>query len=387
MNFSSDVVVIGGGVVGLSAALAMAKNDLNVVLIDAGPLQVDIKAPDPRVYAINKASIDFLTQISAWEHVPNERKSPYQKMYVWDSQSNSNINFDCRTKGTDNLGFIMEESILRFALLTAIKKQKNITLEPNTIVKNIVDEKNRVQIFGNNNIWEAKHFIIADGKHSPSKKILNITSKEWSYHQHALVATIKTEKVHNDTAWQVFTPEGTLAFLPLTDPNLCSIVWSTRPGHAKHLQELDEETFNQTLEHTFESKLGRTQVISNRFCFPLVMKQAERYSSQNWILVGDAAHSIHPMAGLGLNAGLADVALWYKLTQSNNDNLWGLTMMNQYNRERRTETWKLIVLLESLKMLFTNPLTPVKWLRGIGLNMINQFDIVKRLIIQQAQGI
>lgn len=383
MSQSFDVIVIGGGIVGLSAAAAMSQLGIHVALIDAGPLSANLDSIDPRVYAINHASQSLLQSIGAWDRIEKSRISPYQRMHVWDSLSQAAIDFDARMVGRDRLGTILEESVLKQALLQQISTQ-NICVFPNTTVTHILSTPEAMHINTDKATWQAKLLIVADGAMSTARKLLNIPMRSWPYHQHAIVTLIRTEKPHERMAYQVFHPDGPLAFLPLSDPHLCSIVWSISSAKAQTLMALADEPFAEKLAHVFEAKLGSCKVMGKRHTFPLHMRHTKQYSGSRWVLMGDAAHTIHPLAGLGLNIGLADLNTW--LSYFNNGSVSQIPnkVLGAYQRQRQYDVWQMIALMGGLKALFSNPFSPVVALRGLGLSACHQLLPLKQWFIAQA---
>ena len=214
--------------------------------------------------------------------------------------------------------------------------------------------------------------------------MLNVPITTWPYHQQAIVATIGTEKPHQETAYQVFNTHGPLAFLPLTDSHQCSIVWSTSTAHAQALMVLSDDDFATELTAAFSEKLGRCAVLSRRQQFPLHMRHVERYSGTNWLIMGDAAHTIHPLAGLGLNVGLADLNAWLTNIDAAKSKRWSSKMLGAYQRQRKSAVWQTIAMMSGLKTMFSNPTRPFVTLRGLGLNACNQLSPLKRLFIEHA---
>lgn len=383
MNQSFDVIVIGGGIVGLSAAIAMSQRDFSVALMDAGNLTVDTSHPDPRVFAINHASQSLLSKLGVWQQLDPSRLSPYEHMHVWDAVNKAHIDFDARMVGSDRLGSIIEESIIKEALLRCAAMQ-NISMFPACRITAVQSTPDALTISDNSKSWTTKLLIVADGAASATRGLLGVSLTSWSYHQHALVTLIRTEKPHQNTAYQVFNPDGPLAFLPMADPYHCSIVWSTTPARVKTLMDLSEDKFAEQLTTAFAGELGACSVAGKRYQFPLHMRHAKRYSGPHWLLMGDAAHTIHPLAGLGLNVGLADLAAWLVLSDKNKGQAGSTKMLGAYQRERKYEVWQMIALMEGLKAVFANPLVPVAILRGLGIRACNNLLPLKRLFIGQA---
>lgn len=382
---NEDVIVVGGGVVGLSAALAMHHRGFSVVLIDAGTLSVSSSEVSPRVYAINHASQRLLQQLNVWDRLAKQRLSPYQHMHVWDAVKGAHIDFDTRMIACDRLGSIIDDANLRHALLQEIATQP-IRLLPEASVTAVDVGPEVVEVRAGQHCLSAKLMIVADGALSPTRELLDVPLTQWPYHQHALVATVETEKNHQHTAYQIFTPDGPLAFLPLADEHHCSIVWSSAPHLTQQRMALTEDEFNQQLTTAFQAKLGQTTLISKRHAFPLHMRHVQQYSGPRWLLMGDAAHTIHPLAGLGLNVGLADLAAWLRLLDADNHRLCSKKTLGAYQRQRKYAVWQTIALMEGFKALFLNPLPPIAALRGFGLTMCNQLTPLKRLFIEHATG-
>lgn len=387
MSQQFDVVVIGGGVVGLTAALAMVSRGFSVAIIDAGNLTANSTIPDPRVYAINQASQDLLQELGVWAHLDPERVSPYRQMYVWDAASDAHIQFDARMIASDHLGTIIEESVLKQALLQLLNAKKTeVEFFVNHRVTGLETNEDFIHVSAGQTNWQAQLLMIADGANSPCRQLLQVPLTTWPYHQQAVVASVHTEKSHQQTAYQVFNADGPLAFLPLIQEQQCSIVWSTSSAHAKRVMTLSDEAFNQELEAAFASRLGKVKVMGKRYQFPLIMRHAKQYTGERWLLLGDAAHTIHPLAGLGLNVGLADVATWLACSEKLNTLHAMKKVLGSYQRQRKYAVWQIIAMMDGLKSLFTNPLSPVIALRGLGLKICNGLTPLKRMFIEQAAG-
>ncbi len=385
MTSSFDVIVIGGGIVGLSAAIAMNQQGYSVALLDAGALIADTRSIDSRVYAINNASQSLFDALGVWAHLDKSRISPYRHMHVWDAATTAHIDFDARMVGMDRLGTIIEESVIKQALLHCISLQ-NITMLSQCRVTSVASTDDGVLIKGSDNEWHAKLLIVADGASSVTRQLLGVSVTSWPYHQQAIVTTIRTEKPHQATAYQVFNVDGPLAFLPLADPYQCSIVWSTTPAHAKQLMALSNVEFEEQITAAFFATLGACKVEAKRHEFSLHMRHAKCYSGDNWLLMGDAAHTIHPLAGLGLNVGLADLSAWIDFLATDKQKNWSVKTLRAYQRQRKFQVWKMIALMDGLKTLFANPTAPMVALRGLGLRVCNHLQPLKRLFVEQAAG-
>ena len=381
-----DVIVVGGGVVGLTMALALAQRGSSVAVIDSGQLQAATKTPDARVFALNHASQQLLSSLQIWPLLRHDRLSPYEHMTIWDAAQGAQIEFDCRMIAAEYLGLIVEESILREALLKGLAQLEQVILFPEQSIEKVQQKAESIVLASRSMQWTARQLFAADGANSHCRDLLKVPMTTWSYHHHAVVARVTTELAHQKTAYQVFNPDGPLAFLPLSAPHECSIVWSTTPAEAKKLAAMSETQFNQALTRAFQSRLGKVKASSERHQFPLTMRHVEHYVGDHWVLLGDAAHTIHPLAGLGLNLGLADVADYLQLLDKNQRQAVTKTQLLGYQRQRKYEVWQMIILMQSLKGIFSSTLPAIRLLRGLGLQCFNQLPLLKRLCIGIARG-
>lgn len=386
MKHNFDVLIVGGGIIGLTAALAMANRHYSVAVVDAGPLKIDQVEQDVRVYAINQASERLLTQLKVWQHLDKDRLSPYKHMHVWDSVSQAYIDFDSCFIAAPHLGSIIEESILKQALLRQIALQPSIHLFPYSSITEVLHLAQGIQINSTDKTWEGNLLMVADGANSPLRRQLKVELTTWPYNQQALIATVHTEKTHQNTAYQVFNPEGPLAFLPLADEHLCSIVWSTDNKRAHYLMSLEDDAFNNQLTQAFAQRLGSVKLKSPRHQFPLQMRHVKQYTGAHWLLLGDAAHTIHPLAGLGLNLGLADIHRWLHYLDAAKGPLTAPKILGAYQRDRKHAVWQTILLMEGFKQLFGTSQTFLSTLRGWGLRLSNDTLFLKRLFIEHAAG-
>jgi 2-octaprenylphenol hydroxylase len=227
-----------------------------------------------RVYAINPASQRYLEDLSIWQTISPAAMSLYRHMHVWDAANGACIDFDSRLMGNDRLGVIIEESVLRAALLRAIYNQPEIVVVPHCSIEKITHQPNIVHLHNKTNTWQTKLLIAADGASSVARQCLGIAVTSWPYHHQAIVTTVQTELPHQNTAYQVFHNNGPLAFLPMPDPQQCSIVWSTAPRHAERLMALPDAEFSQQLTAAFMAKLGEVHVVAKRHQFALHMRHA-----------------------------------------------------------------------------------------------------------------
>lgn len=385
-----DLVIVGGGMVGLALAASLRKASLRIAVIESFPPQTSTEQITNRVSALNLASQNLLTELGVWSNLTAIRATAYNDMEVWEKDSFAKIEFSGKNLGLTHLGHIVENHLIQHTLWQNVLSQKNaeiLTALPQTIA---VTDSNAIMTLNNGHMLSAKLIVGADGANSWVRKQADIPLVFRDYGHHALVCNVKTEEPHQNTARQIFARESILAFLPLHNANLCSIVWSQPPKQAEYLTQCTEEEFNKALTVAFDGKLGLCQVKSARHSIPLTARYARDFAKKRIALVGDAAHTIHPLAGLGVNLGFQDVISLAQEIEKNlsmNVDIGEYRYLRHYERWRKTEAVKMLVAMQGLKDLF-NGSNPIKKLvRGIGLSATNQLTPLKEQLIKQALGI
>lgn len=392
---SFDLVIAGGGMVGVSLALSLSKTDLKIALVDQQSLSAQVFSPDspyaPRVSALTEASSRLFQRLGAWEAMTSQRAMPYQHMYVWDSEGTGEIAFDARSAGFKTLGNIVENDVVRNALLEQLAKT-GIECFPNqSTIAYQLGEPHQVQL--DNEKIEARLLVATDGAESRLRKLSGIPSSQKDCLHHAVVTTVETEQYHQDTAWQVFLASGPLAFLPMPsrgEKHFCSIVWSLVPDGADEVLSLDDEAFCQAVECAFESRLGKVLSVDPRFRFPLRQRHARQYHRNRIVLAGDAAHTIHPLAGQGVNLGLQDVeVLSEEIIRAieRGDDFSGSHILNRYERRRMGSNLLMMKSMEGLQNLFAADDIGLRWLRNTGLKWTNSLPFAKDMLIKHALGV
>lgn len=389
---TTDIVIIGAGCVGLTAAIGLAKNGCSVTVIDAAKGEIELTQPELRVSAISVASENIFKALGAWEHLDRQRLGPYQTMKVWEKDSFGKIEFDAHNIGESHLGHIIENNNIRNALIQTAQnlalETNNISLKFETQVSSIHNSEEQVLLtLSDGSPLVAKLCIAADGANSWVRKQLNTPIHFSDYDHHALVATVKVSEPHNNCARQVMLPEGPLALLPLSDSNQCSIVWSSEPQKSHTLLSMSDQAFSNAISAATDSELGVIELQSQRVSYPLTMRYAQEWVQDRVVFMGDAAHTIHPLAGLGMNLGLLDAAALVELVETKDVNSKRLaTQLNKYQGWRKAEAQNYIAAMAGLKELFSgsNPLKKI--IRGIGLSVTNHSQIVKNNITQHAVG-
>lgn len=402
-----DVAIMGAGMVGTALALSLKSASLSIALIDgqvSERLQTSTEMSDsvegfkPRVSALTRASRNLLSEIGVWDGINPQQIMPYQKMHVWDQLGSAEINFDAAELYCDELGFIIENQTLVTALHISTHDQANLTEYFGCLLESIQasNSKSGAHVLSLNN-GQKVHcdlLIAADGANSKVRTTLGMATREWDYRHHAIVATVQTEKPHARVARQRFSESGPLAFLPLQDKHasekFCSIVWSVEPDHAETLMSQSDEQFKQSLEIELESRLGKLEQISKRYSYPLRQRHAKSYVRPGVVLIGDAAHTIHPLAGQGVNLGFKDVkALGEILLKADQDDISinHQSLLRRYNRERQADNLMMMGVMEGFKRVFEQKDPVLRWLRNAGLNWVDKQSFVKKQIVQRAMGL
>lgn len=392
MMQSVDIAIIGGGMVGLALAAAFKDSDLRIAVIEGSvPDETLNELPDVRVSALSRSSETILRKLGAWQGIEQRRAVPYYGMEVWEQDSFAKIEFDAQSMAQPDLGHIVENRVIQLALLEQVQKLENVTLfMPARCATLAVGEQESWLTLDNGQAMTAKLVVGADGANSWLRNQMDIPLTHWDYGHHALVANVKTADPHHSIARQIFTPHGPLAFLPMSQPNMCSIVWSTEPNRAEELLVMSDEAFNKTLTSEFDARLGVCEVVGERAAFPLKMRYARDFVVERVALVGDAAHTIHPLAGQGVNLGLLDAAslaqevltLWKQ-----GQDIGSKRNLRGYERWRKAEAAKMIAAMQGFRDLFSGDHPAKKLVRGIGLSLAGQLPGAKDEIMKRALGL
>ncbi|EFD6070229.1 FAD-dependent 2-octaprenylphenol hydroxylase [Escherichia coli] len=390
---SVDVAIVGGGMVGLAVACGLQGSGLRVAVLEQRvpePLAADAP-PQLRVSAINAASEKLLTRLGVWQDILSRRASCYHGMEVWDKDSFGHISFDDQSMGYSHLGHIVENSVIHYALWNKAQQSSDITLLAPAELQQVAWGENETFLtLKDGSMLTARLVIGADGANSWLRNKADIPLTFWDYQHHALVATIRTEEPHDAVARQVFHGEGILAFLPLSDPHLCSIVWSLSPEEAQRMQQASEDEFNRALNIAFDNRLGLCKVESARQVFPLTGRYARQFAAHRLALVGDAAHTIHPLAGQGVNLGFMDAAeliAELKRLHRQGKDIGQYIYLRRYERSRKHSAALMLAGMQGFRDLFsgTNPVK--KLLSDIGLKLADTLPGVKPQLIRQAMGL
>ena len=399
---SFDIVIVGGGMVGATMACLLRDLDLKIALVDRAKfdvlnLEVTGGKFDPRVSAITTATKKIFLDLKVWTDIEAARCCNYLGMQVWDADGTGCINFSAIDLNQSELGTIVENSILSSALYKQISNQKNLSLlAPMNIASMEVSEGGTRLITDKGQQKTAKLIIAADGANSKIRELCRFSTREWEYNHNAIVTTVKTELAHEQTALQRFIDTGPLAFLPLaveqndSIQNYCSIVWTAIPKHAEYLMQLSDKNFCTELTKAIEGRLGNIEWCDKRFTFPLWQRHSIDYVKNNVVLIGDAAHSIHPLAGQGVNLGFLDAAVLARELHHGIEvgrELSDQTVLGRYQRKRKGHNLGMMWLMEGFKHLFAEQALPIRWLRNIGMSGVDNISVVKNNLARRAMGL
>jgi 2-octaprenylphenol hydroxylase len=422
-----DVLIVGAGLVGATLALRLRTSGLRVGLLDKSELTVNAAAPvgepnetpdnndqppkfDPRVVALTAQSQQLLDHVGVWQKLKQSRHCPYTQMRVWEQHGTGEVEFDASEIHEPALGTIIENALIVGALHTQIadclveQEQSGtpwLTLFMGRGVLKLEQRQEKGRPLSrlhcdDGSLVSAPLIIAADGGNSRLRDLAGFETREWDYGQKAIVTTIRTRLPHDRTALQRFLTTGPLAFLPLAEAadtpqgHYCSIVWSADDPRADELMACDENAFNARLSRAMEGAFGGVDWSDARYVFPLRQRHAKRYVERNVVLVGDAAHTIHPLAGQGVNLGMLDVVALAEALEAGaaarrlpEDSL----ILSRYQRRRIGPNLAMMGLMEGFKRGFGEQSLAVRWLRNSGLSTVNRFGPLRKALARKALGI
>ncbi len=382
-----DLIIIGGGVTGSVLAVLLEQTNLKIALVEAN--RFDPEKNDPRVFAITLSSEQIFRSAGIWEELQSQPMGHFREINVWDANGSGNIHFDSKTICEPTLGYIIENQKIQSALKNKIDPLENIDWHCPEKIDQLTTHSDHVSVLLESGKKITSKLIVgADGANSRVRELAEIKNEIYDYQQTAIVCSVKTQVVHNDIARQRFLSSGPLAFLPLSDPHMSSIVWSTTPNQAQALLKSNEEIFHQELEQAFDSKLGSILESSHRFSFPLTRAHAKNYVTERIALIGDAAHRVHPLAGQGANLGILDATTLAEiLIQHSEHDIGRKSILRKYERWRKGENLSVIATMDGFKYLFGSTLEPVQWIRNTGLDITNSSTFAKNLIMRKVIGL
>ena len=390
---SLDVAVVGGGMVGAAAALALARAGFATALVEA-------RAPSPwlpgdevdlRVVGLAPSSVGLLDELGVWTSIRHLRASPYAHMHVWDAASGAAIHFDAADEGRDLLGYIVENNLVQWQLWQALDAAGVRRICPAQVTGfEVLEDRVQLSLRGaDTDAIAARLLVAADGAASPLRAMAGIETRGRDYAQRGVVAHVQTERPHEGTAWQRFLETGPLALLPLADGR-SSIVWSLPDDEAQRVLALDDEAFFHELGVASDFRLGRVVGATKRAAFPLRLQLAETYQAERFVLLGDAAHAVHPLAGQGVNLGLRDVAelrdTLVAAREAGSD-IAASHVLRRYARRRRSADTLDALGFDALARVYALQAAPLVAARGWGVRLIDKLSPIKRRLAEHAAGL
>ena len=390
MNF--QVTIVGGGVAGALLALYLGKARVNTCLIDKG--QPSVKLLNPffgRTTSLNLASINSLREAGVWETIEKNAQQ-FDEIYVWDAEGSSSVQFNAAEISRKDLGVIVHNNIILEAIFNELEKIPEIRLIEDDSLMDIKHDPHKVEISTHAGLNIMSELLIgADGSLSKVRDLSQIPIRTWSYQQQALVASVVTEKSLNKTAFQIFTDTGPIALLPLAQgSNEASLIWSTDEEYGQKILKLERNLLMQELRLKTEDRFGEIICKEDIDSFPLHQLHAKKFYKGRSILVGDSAHTIHPLAGQGLNLGIADVKELSELLTSANRYgraLYDKEILRSYSKKREPESYKMIALMEAFKRGFGSENIWIKLGRSFAFDFANKTKPLKQRLIKEAAGI
>jgi 2-octaprenylphenol hydroxylase len=384
-----DLVIVGGGMVGAALACLLARTQLRIAVVESR--RHDFTWPregyDNRVSAITRATENAFRAMGAWKGMLARRVQPYKQMHVWDATGGGAIHFDAAEVREHNLGYIIENEVILAALRERMAQLPNVRLVAPARVRELqLTPAGATLLLDDAPALTAELVVGADGSRSWVREQAGIGTWGWSYEQTAVVATVKTERHHDDACRQRFAPEGPLAFLPLPE-GYSSIVWSTTPERADGLMALSADAFLAELQLAFGDGLGRMEWCGPRGAFPLGLQHATGYVRERLALIGNAAHTIHPLAGQGLNIGVADAAaLAQVIEERGGEPVGSFRLLRRYERWRKGHNLAVMFSMDGFKRLFGSGFPPVALARNWGLSLTDKASPIKNLLVRHALG-
>lgn len=390
-----DVVVVGGGLAGLSLTARLARTGLKVACIDTQDPQKALNASfDGRTTAVSWASQKMLDQAGFWGKLQKEA-APIRDIQILDGDSPVLLEFFAEEVGGRTFGWILENRLIRKALYETLAEYEGATLiAPEMVDDFVITDTHAKTILKNGRTLTSALVVGADGRGSIVRRFLDIPVRKWSYKQQAIVCNVIHENSHRDIAVENFRSEGPFAVLPMSDDengrHRSSVVWTI---HSRHTQNSplnwDIETFNAALNTRFPQFYGKVELTGERFSYPLGLQHAYNYTGPRMVLVAEAAHGMHPIAGQGLNIGFRDIAVLTELLEeahAQKQDLGNADLIARYQRMRRVDTMAMMAATDTLNKLFSNNLPLVGPIRRAGLRLVSRVTPAKKFFMKQAMG-
>ena len=395
MEVDSDIIIVGGGLNGSLMAIAAADIGFSTIVLDSKDNYTSVENRfDGRSYALALSSVRLLKNLDIFEDII-DKSQPILDIKILDGKlvqgpSQFSLHFDNNETHDGPMGQMVEDRFIRKALFTNINKNEQIDYKFNSKVTEHKKQSGYISVtLENGKKLNTMLLVGADGRNSELANRAEIRKSGWKYNQSALVCAIEHEADHNGVAWQYFLPSGPLAVLPMTGKRSC-IVWTEQNANAKAINLFDETKYTKILAARLGNFLGKFKIIGDRHTYPLELSIADRFIDERLALIGDAAHSVHPIAGQGLNAGFKDIAVLAHIIQDayyRGEDLGSLSVLKRYEEWRRFDSAQLAYSTDLFNKLFSNENEALRLARNIGLKLLDSIPVAKRNIIKEAAGI
>lgn len=382
-----DIAIVGAGMVGAATACLLAAEGLSVRVIEA-------RLPEPyapeqsldlRVSAISQASVALLTRAGAWQYLQQMRLCPYRRLETWELDGFA-TRFDAVDLGLPQLGYIIENRLIQLALLKRMEDFPTIqTHTPAAVTSLRQGADDAVLTLDDGTELQARWVLACDGAESHTRRLAGIGVSRFEYRQHCMLINIDTDFAQEDITWQQFTPSGPRAFLPLPGRH-GSLVWYDSPARIRALAAMSNEALAVEVRRHFPSRLGGFTVTA-KGSFPLVRRHANDYHSGRVVLLGDAAHTINPLAGQGVNLGFKDVACWAELLGKAGGQWHELALAGRYEGRRRPDNLLMQSGMDLFYGVFSNEIGPLRLARNLALNLADKAGPLKEMALRYALGL
>lgn len=389
-----DLIIIGAGMVGASLACALGKQPLRIGLIEAAPFNTHTQSNyDARTTALSYGTKRIFLGMQLWEQLA-DKVTPIRKIHVSDQGHFGFTRLDCAEQGFDAYGYVVENYALGRLFADAISTLPNVELICPARVEDITIDAQQATVIVNLNEGDrhelsARLVVLADGRKSSVRERLAIETSHWNYGQSAVIANITPQHPHANVAYERFTKGGPLALLPMSEQR-CALVWTLRDKEVDAMMALDDEAFLAALQENFGWRLGRLQHIGRRHAFPLVLTRAHELVRARLALVGNAALTLHPVAGQGFNLGLRDVAVFAQILADavhNGRDLGQLEVLQAYADWRYPDHRKVTAMTDALVHIFSTDVEPLVTSRNLGLVLTDILPPLKKALVHQGMGL
>jgi 2-octaprenyl-6-methoxyphenol hydroxylase len=388
-----DIVIVGGGMVGASLAIALGATPLRVAVVEAVPFRSDRQPSyDDRAIALAYGTRRIFEGMNLWAALQGEA-TPIHDIHISDRGRFGFTRLNCHDEGVEALGYVAVSRVMGAVLAERLQALPNVELLCPAAVSNVVSGGDHaevtVQCDGATRRLRARLVVAADGAASQVREWFGIDTRRWDYGQSAVITNITPERPHQNRAYERFTDSGPLALLPMSD-NRCSVVWTVRGERAEQVLAMSDEVFLRALHARFGGRLGSFLRVGARRAYPLRLVRAREHVRPRLALIGNAAHTLHPVAGQGFNLGLRDVAVLAEVLSdaaANGRDIGGLEVLQGYARWRRQDQLKMIAFTDGLARVFANPFAPLRALRNAGMLAVDLLPPVKHVLTRHTMGL